>query len=84
MSEHDAVDPVGELVQLARAAAEAGVDWRSRLREVWLPATVAHTPRAALAAALSEWDPHLAVLDADLAAELESAVLAFMAEEGYD
>ncbi len=77
-------DPVGELVLLAKGAAEAGVDWHARLRRDWLPHTLARVPRAALVAALSEWEGEAAVSEADLAGRLESAVVAAMAEQGYD
>ena len=79
-----AQDPVGDLVLLARAAAEGGEDWRGRLRREWLPRTLATTPRAALIAALAEWAEESPAPDADLAAMLESAVLDAMAEQGFD
>jgi hypothetical protein len=77
-------DPIGELVLLARGAADAGTDWRGRLRREWLPRAVAVTPRAVLVAALAEWFEEAPPAGADLAAQLESAVLAAMAEQGYD
>jgi len=79
-----ALDPVGDLVLLARAAAEGGEDWRGRLRREWLPRTLAKTPRAALIAALTEWSPEAPTPGAELAATLESAVLDAMAEQGFD
>jgi hypothetical protein len=81
MRAHDAV---GDLVLLVRAAAEAGEDWRARLRREWLPRTVATTPHAALIAALSEWSAEPPSPEADLAAMLETAVFDAMAEQGYD
>ena len=79
-----APDPVGELVLLARGAAEAGTDWRARLRRDWLPRTVASTPRAVLVAALAEWFEEAPEAGADVSGQLESAVLGAMAEQGYD
>ncbi len=79
-----AQDPVGELVLLARGAAEAGADWRSRLRREWLPRTLAATQRGVLLAALAEWSDEAPEEGADLAAQLESAVLSAMGEQGYD
>jgi hypothetical protein len=76
-------DPVGELLLLARSAADAGADWRSRLRKEWLPHTVAATPRGVLVAALAEWSDETPDAGADLAGQLESAVLSAMAEQGY-
>ncbi len=76
-------DPVGELVLLARGAAEAGVDWHARLRREWLPHTLATTPRTALAAALAEWSGETPAGEAELAGELEAAVVSAMAEQGY-
>ena len=76
-------DPIGELLLLARSAAEAGTDWRSRLRKEWLPRTIATTPRGVLVAALAEWLEAAPEMGADLSAQLESAVLAGMAEQGY-
>jgi hypothetical protein len=77
-------DPVGELVLLARAAADAGLDWQTRLRREWLPRTVAATPRAVLAAALEDWSDDAPDAGADLGGRLETAVVAAMAEKGYD
>jgi len=79
-----AQDPVGELVLLARGAAEAGADWRSRLRREWLPRAVAATPRGVLVAALAEWLETAPEAGADISAQLESVVLAAMSEQGYD
>jgi hypothetical protein len=79
-----APDPVGELVLLARGAAEAGADWRARLRREWLPRTVSRTPRAVLVAALAEWFEEAPEAGADLSGQLESAVVGAMAEQGYD
>ncbi len=77
-------DPVGDLVLLARGAAEAGADWRARLRKEWLPRTVSQMPRATLAAALTEWFNEAPDAGADLSDQLESAVIGAMAEQGYD
>jgi len=33
-------DPLGDLLFLARAGADAGEDWRNRLRHEWAPAAV--------------------------------------------
>jgi hypothetical protein len=77
-------DPVGELLLLARGAAEAGEDWRGRLRREWLPRTVATTPRAVLVDALAEWFDEVPEPGAELTAQLESVVLFAMADEGYD
>jgi hypothetical protein len=79
----DTSDPIGELALLARAAAEAGKDWRSLLRREWLPRTVASTPRAVLVEALAEWFEEVPPPGTDLCAQLESAVLAAMADQGY-
>lgn len=77
-------DPVGELVLLARAAAEAGADWRGRLRREWLPRVVSNTPEATLVAALAEWFEETPDAGTDLSGKLESAVVGAMAEQGYD
>jgi glycosyltransferase A (GT-A) superfamily protein (DUF2064 family) len=77
-------DPVGELVLLARAAAEAGEDWRGRLQREWLPRTLTTASRAALVDALAEWFDDVATADAELAAQLESVVMFAMADEGYN
>ena len=77
-------DPIGELVLLARSAADAGIDWRGRLRREWIAQAVAATPREALASALAEWTEEAPPGDADLAGRLEDAVLGAMAEQGYD
>ncbi len=79
-----APDPIGELVLLARSAADAGVEWRARLRCDWIPRAVAAAPRELLAAALAEWFDETATGDADLAGQLEAAVLGAMAEQGFD
>jgi len=79
-----AQDPIGELVLLARSAADAGVEWRARLRCDWIPRTVAAAPRELLASALAEWFDETVPGDADLAGQLEAAVLGAMAEQGYD
>jgi hypothetical protein len=78
-----AQDPVGDLVLLARGAAEAGTDWRLRLHREWLPRAVAATPRGVLVAALAECLDEAPDADADISAQLEAAVLAAMAEQGY-
>ena len=78
-----ALDPVGELVLLARGAAEAGTDWRVRLHREWLPRAVAATPRGVLVAALADWFDEAPEGGDDLSAQLESAVLSAMAEQGY-
>jgi len=78
-----APDPVGELVLLARGAAEAGVDWHARLQREWLPRALATVPRAVLVAALGEWSGETPSAEAELASELEAAVTAAMAEQGY-
>ena len=72
-------DPIGDLVLLAQGAADAGEDWRSRLRREWLPRTVATTPHAFLVAALAEWFEDAPPSGADVAGHLESAVLAAIA-----
>ncbi len=77
-------DPVGELVLLARGAAEAGVDWHARLRREWLPSALASVPRTAMIAALAEWTDEEPAGGPELAAEVEAAVVAAMAEQGYD
>ncbi|HUK12079.1 MAG TPA: hypothetical protein VLW17_02165 [Thermoanaerobaculaceae bacterium] len=79
-----AEDPIGDLVLLARAAAEEGRDWRSRLRREWLPAVLATAPRSALAAALHEWSGTAPEPESDLASAVESAVIEAMAASGYD
>ena len=79
--EHD--DPVAELVFLARAAAEAGEDWRRRLHREWLPRTVEHQPWHRLAAALAEWQGETPVPEGDLSSAIEAAVIEALAEEGY-
>ena len=77
-------DPVGELVLLARAAADAGLDWRTRLRQEWLPHAVATTPHATLATAVAEWSDEAPDAGGDLRGRLETAVVAAMADKGYD
>ena len=77
-------DPIGDLVLLARAAADAGEAWRTRLRREWLPAVLAAAPRSAVAAALQEWSGEAPDPGADLASAVESAVLEAMAAAGYD
>jgi hypothetical protein len=77
-------DPIGELLLLARGAAEAGADWSSRLRREWLPRTIAATPRSALAASLAGWSGEVPDDAADLATLIEGAVVEAMAEQGYD
>ena len=77
-------DPVGELVLIARAAADAGLDWHTRLRREWLPRAVATTPQAVLEAAVAEWSDEAPDGGADLGGRLETAVVAAMAEKGYD
>jgi hypothetical protein len=76
-------DPIAELVFLARAAAEAGLDWHERLHHEWLPRTVKSRQRASLAAALAEWQGETPTLDADLTDAVESAVVDALAQEGY-
>jgi hypothetical protein len=78
-----ASDPIGDLVNLARAAAESGHEWRAELRGSWLPRLLITTPVAILRTALSEWDGE-AIAGGDLAEAIEAAVLAAMAGEGYD
>jgi len=80
----NAPDPVGELILLARGAADADRDWRSRLRRDWLPRVVATVPRAVLASAIADWQGETLAGDADIAGQLEAAVIAAMAEQGYD
>ncbi len=80
----DTSDPIGELVLLARGAADAEMDWRARLRREWLPRALATVPRSALVSAVSEWQGEPLAEDADISGELEAAVLAAMAEQGYD
>jgi hypothetical protein len=77
-------DPVGELILLVRGAAEAGEDWRERLRREWLPSTIAKTPRALLVDALAEWFDEVPEPGTEIAERLESVVLFAMADEGYD
>lgn len=77
-------DPIGDLVLLARSAAEAGVDWHTRLNRDWLPRTMAATPRSALLSALGEWRGEPLDDASDVAGRLEAAVLAALAEQGYD
>lgn len=77
-------DPVGDLVMLARGAADAGEDWRARLRREWLPRTVASTPRSLLVAALGEWLEETPAASSEIASQLEVVVVAAMAEQGYD
>lgn len=75
-------DPIGDLVNLARAAAEAGRDWRAELRAAWLPHLLATTPGAALRAALSEWDWETSA-GTDLGEAITEVVATAMAGEGY-
>ena len=77
-------DPIGDLVLLARSAAEAGVDWRTRLTREWLPKAMEATPRAALLSALGAWQSEPLDAASDVAGRLESVVLAALAEQGYD
>lgn len=76
-------DPIAELVLLARAAAEAGQDWRNRLHREWLPRAVAARSRVAMAAALAEWQGDAPELEADLGDAVENAVIEALAQEGY-
>lgn len=74
-------DPIEELVMLCRGAAEAGEDWRSRLREVWLPGAVtAHGP-VFLGQALQSWGGGAGD---DLEGGIERVVVEALAEYGYD
>jgi len=76
-------DPIADLVLLTRAAADAGEDWRGRLRREWLPALVASHSRAELETALSDWQsPHLKA-GGTLEDVIESAVIEALAEDGY-
>jgi hypothetical protein len=76
-------DPIADLVQLTRAAADAGEDWRGRLRRDWLPALVASRSPAELEASLSEWQgPHVDS-GGSLTDAIESAVTEALAEIGY-
>lgn len=77
-------DPIGDLVLLARSAADAGIDWHARLSREWLPRTMAATPRPALLAALGEWLGEPVDDAADVSGRLEAAVTAALAEQGYD
>ena len=77
-------DPIGELVLLTSAAADAGLDWQTRLRQEWLPRAVATTPQAVLEAAVAEWSDEAPEAGADLGGRLEAAVVAAMVEKGYD
>jgi len=46
-------DPIGDLVLLARAAADAGEAWRTRLRREWLPAVLASAVESAVLEAMA-------------------------------
>jgi hypothetical protein len=76
-------DPIGELVFLCRAAAEAGLDWRGRLLGEWLPRIVSKRSGTDLAGALTEWQGETPEPGTDLSRALESAVLEALAREGY-
>jgi hypothetical protein len=76
-------DPVGELVLLCKAAAEAGQDWRGRLRCEWVPRWLTGVSRTVLGQALHGWTGEEAPAG-DLGSALESAVVAAMGENGYD
>ncbi len=78
------LDPVGDLVLLARSAAEAGVDWHARLNRDWIPRAIAATPRPAMLSVLGEWLGEPLDDASDVAGRLEAAVLAALAEQGYD
>jgi len=75
-------DPVAELVLLCRAAAEAGEDWRRRLREDWVPRVTTELPPATIRAALYEWEGDEAA--EDVAGSLEAAVISALARDGFD
>lgn len=70
-----ASDPIGSLLFLARAAADAGEDWRARLRFEWAPDAVRSQP-ASLRHALLE----RGVTDEDLE-DLSAAVVRAVEEE---
>jgi hypothetical protein len=76
-------DLVGDLALLCRAAAEAGEDWRARLEEEWVPRALAGQSPARIEAALASWFEGGA-RPADPAAAVEAAVVAAMADDGYD
>jgi len=71
------------LIHLAQAAAEAGEDWLTLLRRQWIPAWIREYPRAALVESIGEWGVRSPTPEEDMAAAMEAAVLAALAEAGY-
>jgi hypothetical protein len=76
-------DPVGELVLLCKAAAEAGEDWRTRLRGEWVPRWLSGASGTALGEALHEWTEEEGT-EVELGSALERAVIAALSDDGYD
>lgn len=76
-------DPVGELILLCKAAAEAGQDWRGRLRSEWVPRLLAGVSARVLGEALHGWTADEA-LAGDMGSAIERAVTEAMGEDGYD
>lgn len=74
-------DPIGDLVLLCRAAADAGEPWRGRLGAEWIPRLLAERSSAEVAAALREWLPDDSA--GEHASTVERAVVEAMAEDGY-
>ena len=77
-------DPLGDLTALARAAAEAGLDWRSRLRSQWLPELVRRYPEAVLRRAIAEAGGRPPDLESPVQDAVEAAIVAMLVEAGYD
>ena len=76
-------DPLGEAAALARAAAEAGMEWRAPLHDLWVPELVQRYPEAVLRQALVEAGERPPELGDSVADAVEAAVSAMVAGAGY-
>lgn len=80
----DTENPVESLVALARAAADAGVDWRARLADEWIPATLAQEGAPRVESALAEWLDGDEVPPGDLGEALALVVEEALGAQGID
>ncbi len=78
-----AASALDDLIHLAQAAAEAGEDFRTLLRRQWIPTWIRDHPRSALVESIGEWGVVHPSPEEDIAAAMEAAVLAALAEAGY-
>jgi len=81
---NDTENPVESLVALARAAADAGIDWRARLGDEWIPATLAREGAARVESALTEWLDGDEAPPGDLAETLARVVDEALSSQGVD